>query len=154
MGADCGYADAPQGRKLLEYHGPRIGVSIGLDATWTKDQPRAPRPDKSNLAALIDTGAQYTCIDSALADEIRLPVVNKQRVGGVGLLTVDVYNGQIHVGLLRYTIHGPIAGIPGLEDRIHVPVVLGRAFLRDCKLVYDGRSGEVTIELSRSVVLG
>jgi hypothetical protein len=147
MAADCGYADTPQGRKLLEYHGPRIGVSIGLDPTWTKDQPRAPRPDKRNIAALIDTGAQYTCIDSKLADEIHLPIIDKQPVGGVGLLIVDVYNGQIHVGLLRYTIHGPIAGIPGLEDRIHVPVVLGRAFLRDCLFTYSGRTGEASIEV-------
>lgn len=145
MGADCGYAGSSQGRKLLEYHGPRIGVSIGLDPTWTKDQSRAPQADKNNLAALIDTGAQYTCIDSAVATEIHLPVIDKQRVGGVGLLVVDVYNGQIHIGLLRYTIHGPIAGIPGLEDRIHVPVVLGRAFLRDFLLTYNGRTGDAQI---------
>jgi hypothetical protein len=65
MAANCGYDDTPQGRKLLEYHGPNIEVQVGLDPTWTKDQARAPRPDKTNLQALIDTGAQESCIDGA-----------------------------------------------------------------------------------------
>jgi len=150
MAANCGYGDAPQGRKLLEYHGPNIEVHIGLDPTWTKDQPRAPRPDRSNLKALIDTGAQESCIDGALAVELGLPVINQRNVGGlgVGALKVDVHNAQVHVPMLRYTIRGPFAAIPGLVDRIHYPIILGRSFLKDCKLMYDGKTGDVTIELN------
>jgi len=148
MGANCGYGDTPQGRKLLAYHGPTIAVSIGLDPSWTKDQPRAPRPDKTNIAALVDTGAQETCIDSALATELGLPVIDQRSVGGVGSFEVDVYHAQIHVERLRYTIHGGFAGIPLLKERVHVSVVLGRSFLRDCKLTYDGKTGDVTIELN------
>src|SRR4051812_19731445 len=120
MAANCGYKDAPQGRKLLEYHGPNIEVHIGLDPTWTKDEERrrAPKPDRSNLKALIDTGAQESCIDGALANELGLPVVNQRKVGGVGLLIVDVHNAQVHIPMLRHTIHGPFAAIPGLIDRI------------------------------------
>lgn len=147
MVANCGYADAPQGRKLLEYHGPNLEAHVGLDPSWTTDQPRAPKPDKSNLWALIDTGAQESCIDGALAIELGLPVVNQRYVGGVGLVKVDVHNAQVHLPMLLYTIHGPFAAIPGLMDRIHYPIVLGRSFLRVCKLSYNGKVGAVTIEL-------
>lgn len=147
MTANCGYADAPQGRRLLEYHGPNIEVHVGLDPTWTVDQPRAPRADRSGLRALIDTGAQESCIDGALALEIGLPVINQRRVGGVGSLLVDVHHAQVHVPRLLYTIHGPFAAIPGLTDRIHYPVVLGRTFLRVCRLIYDGSDGLASIEL-------
>jgi hypothetical protein len=145
MAANCGYGDAPQGRKLLYHYGPNVEVHIGLDLTWTSDQRRAPRAERSNLKALIDTGAQDSCIDGALAIEIGLPVIDKRHVGGVGSLIVDVHHAQVHVPRLLYTIHGPFAAIPGLIDRIHYPVVLGRTFLRDCLLTYDGRTGNASI---------
>jgi hypothetical protein len=148
MGANCGYGDAPQGRKLLEYHGPNLEVSIGLDPTWTRTQARAPKPDRGNILALVDTGAQETCIDGTLADEIGLPVINRRKVGGVGSLEVDVYHAQIHIPILRYTIHGGFAGIPGLQQRIRVSAVLGRSFLRDCLLTYDGKTGHALIALN------
>src|SRR5690242_18496096 len=103
MWINCGYSDTPQGLKLLAYHGPNIKVSIGLEPTWTKGQNRAPRADKTDIEALIDTGAQECCIDSALAKEIGLPEINKRKVGGVGLLLVDVYHCQVHIPMLKYT---------------------------------------------------
>ena len=147
MAANCGYGDTRQGRKLLEYHGPNLEVHIGLDATWAKEHARAPRPDKSNLKALVDTGAQECCIDGALAAELRLPVINQRKVGGVGSLLVDVHNAQVHVPMLHYTIHGQFAAIPGLIDRIAYPIILGRSFLRVCVLTYDGKTGAASLDL-------
>jgi len=151
--ANCGYGEAAAGvgRKLLEYWGPNLRVSIGLDAAWTKTQNRAPKYDKTDLKALVDTGAEDCCIDSALAAEIRLPLINQRPVGGVGAIIADVFNAQVHIPELRYTIHGPFAAIPDLADRIHYPIVLGRTFLRDCRLVYFGPTGEATLEVSREL---
>jgi hypothetical protein len=53
----------------------------------------------------------------------------------------------VHVPRLLYTIHGPFAAIPGLIERIHYPVVLGRTFLRVCRFIYDGDNGSASIEL-------
>lgn len=150
MAANCGYADAPQGRRLLHYHGPNIEVHIGLDPTWEEGQQRAPRSDRSNLRGLIDTGAEDSCIDSALAIEIALPIINQRRVGGVGSIKVDVHQAQVHIPRLFYTLHGPFAAIPGLMDRIHYPVVLGRAFLRDCVLTYEGCTGGASLAIKKA----
>lgn len=149
MAANCGYGDAPQGRKLLYYYGPNIEVHVGLDPTWTSVDRRAPRADRSNLKGLIDTGSHDSCIDGGLAIEIGLPVIDQRQVGGVGSLIVDVHNAQVHIPRLLYTCHGPFAAIPGLIDRIHYPVILGRAFLRDCLLTYNGYTGDASILVAK-----
>jgi hypothetical protein len=148
MAANCGYGDAPAGRKLLEYHGPTIEVAIGLDPTWTDDQPRQPKADRTNLTALIDTGALESCIDSALATALGLPIVNRRTLEGVASIEVDVYRAQVHVGQLRYTIHGAFAAIPDMQRRLRVPVILGRTFLRVCKLTYEGKTGAAGLDLT------
>jgi hypothetical protein len=47
-----------------------------------------------------------------------------------------------------YTIRGHFAAVPLKEHGHRQRVLLGRAFLRACRLVYDGRSGKVTVELN------
>jgi len=102
----------------------------------------------TNVVALVDTGAQDSCIDRALATRLKLPAVDRQVVCGVGRLEVDVFMAQIHIEKLKYTIYGRFAGVP-LEENGHRQLVLiGRSFLRDCKLIYDGKSGDVTIQLA------
>src|SRR2546423_1731868 len=137
MPANCGFDGAPQARILLAYHGPTTLVSVGLDPTWTKEQRRQPKPDRSGIPALIDTGAQESCIDSGLATELSLPIVDKRAVCGVGQMMVNVYSAQVYIERLRYTIHGPFAGIPLIANGVREPVCLGRSFLRDCVLTYD-----------------
>lgn len=61
-------------------------------------------------------------------------------------MEVDVFLGQIHVERLRYTISGQFAGVPLKEHGHRQQVLLGRTFLQNFKLLYDGRSAEVTIE--------
>ena len=122
-------------------------MSVGLDPTWTKDQPRQPKSDRPNIPALIDTGAGETCIDSALAIALGLPVVDRREVCGVGKMVVDVFMGQIYVQPLRYTITGKFAGLPLIANGVREAVCLGRSFFRDCKLSYHGKTGAVTIEL-------
>lgn len=148
MPINCGFVDAPQARALLAYYGPTTLVNVGLDPTWAKDQPRAPKPDRTRIPALIDTGAQETCIDSALAVELGLPVINKRAVCGVGQMEVDVYLAQIHIERLRYTITGGFAGIPLIANGVREPVCLGRSFLRDCVLTYDGKTGDVNLDVN------
>ena len=118
-----------------------------MDVRWTRDQQRAPSLERTRIRALIDTGAQESHIDSELAAELKLPVVNKRIVAGVGRMRVDVCLAQVYVEGLRYTIEGQFAVIP-LAAHIGYYVVLGRTFLRHCTLVYDGKLGDADLDLN------
>lgn len=62
-------------------------------------------------------------------------------------MVVDVCLAQVHVERLQYTIEGQFSAIP-LAEHIGYNVVLGRSFLRACTLIYDGKLGDVTLELN------
>jgi predicted aspartyl protease len=143
MQIKCGYLGSPKARQELVDFGPNTTVSVGLDKSWRRDQQRPPNPDRTRIPALIDTGAQESAIDSALAAELKLPVVDKRIVAGVGRMRVDVCLAQV----LRYTIEGHFAVIP-LAAHIGYDVVLGRTFLRHCTLTYDGKLGDADLELN------
>jgi hypothetical protein len=106
-----GFNDAggiPVPNWLVEF-GPTLAVRIGLDPAYQHDQStRARLPDRL-YPALVDTGATDSSIDSALAMDLGLPVVD--RAAG----------GQRHFALL------------------------GRTFLRNFTMTYEGRAGVVTI---------
>jgi predicted aspartyl protease len=109
----------------------------------------APRPGISDVEALIDTGAEESCIDNLLAAGLNLPVIDRRVVCGVGSMEVDVYLAQVHVPALKFTIEGRFSGVPLEENGHHQRVLLGRTFLRYCELKYDGNSGNVTIRLAK-----
>jgi hypothetical protein len=77
-----------------------------------------------------------------------LPVIDRRLVCGVGSVEVDVFLAQIHVQALKFTIYGKFAGVPLEENGHRQRVLIGRSFLEHCKLMYNGKSGAVTIELA------
>jgi len=74
--------------------------------------------------ALIDTGATESCIDGNLANAIGLPVVD-----------------------LSFTARGLFAGVE-LGGAIPYSALLGRDFLRRCKMTYDGTEGKIVLQIS------
>jgi hypothetical protein len=147
MPIDCGFLGSPQARQQLVDFGPNTTVSVGLDEHWTRDQQRAPTPQKARVPALIDTGAQESAIDSQLAAQLKLPIVDKRIVAGVGRMRVDVCLAQVHLEALRYTLEGHFAVIP-LAAHVGYDVVLGRSFLRYCSFSYDGKLGDARVDLN------
>jgi hypothetical protein len=103
-------------------------------------------PEIKGQLALIDTGAQHSCIDSAVAKELRLPVLDRIRVSGVhGSLEVNVHLAQVHIPELGYTLYGGFSGVHLMEGgQVHV-ALLGRSFLRAFTLAYEGPTGSVTL---------
>lgn len=150
MPVSCGFSGAPQARTLLVYHGPTLSVSIGLDPSWKKGQNRPPRPDRASITALIDTGAEESCFDSQLALDLGLMAIDRRAVCGVGSMIADVVQAQVYVEALKYTISGAFAVVPLVKNGGRQSVVLGRSFLRDCYLIYDGKTGDVSITLHTS----
>jgi predicted aspartyl protease len=136
----------PGNAPLLAYHGPTLTVEVGFDVKWTASSRTRPRARGFELEALVDTGAQESCIDRMLASQLGLPVVDRQKVCGVhGLREVDVYLAQIYVPALDFTQHGSFAGVELKEGGHRQHILLGRGFLQSFTLTYEGASGTVTL---------
>ncbi len=138
---EAGFSDSG----TLFRFGPTIYVQIGLDPT-DKTAARSPRLPSVNLPALVDTGATLSCIDSSLAARLQLPVVDKKSVIGVhGPVQTDFYAAQIYTPALNLVTYGIFAGLPLISSgQLHYALI-GRSFLKDFAMTYEGRTGRVTI---------
>jgi hypothetical protein len=146
VSADCGYHDSPHGAKLLAYYGPVLLVNVGFDPTYKADKNRPPVSGLNGIEALVDTGAQEGCIDSSLAAQLRLPIVDRRPVCGVhGAIDVDMHLAQVHIPSLKFTLHGRFAGVHLVAGGHPQKVLIGRSFLKHFRLAYDGTNGYASI---------
>ena len=90
--ANAGFTDSGEieAHLALAWLGPTLRVQIGFDAEYTGSTP--PQLPAKFYPALVDTGAATECIDSELAEELNLPVVDEVQIAGVqGVSTVNLY---------------------------------------------------------------
>ena len=84
--AKCGFNNSPNapGCDLLVSLGPTLLVNIGFDPNHDPvANPRGiPVPGITGVQALVDTGATECCIDSLLATELNLPIVDRRQIAG------------------------------------------------------------------------
>jgi predicted aspartyl protease len=127
--------------------GPTLQVDIGFDPNHdAKLAVSPPVAGVSGLHALVDTGATESCIDSLLAAQLNLPVVDRHLVAGVGgSHEVNVHLAQVHIPALNVTINGAFAGVQlRAGGQLH-SALIGRTFLMNFKMVYDGPKGQVEL---------
>ena len=144
----CGFDDGPRGsgNQLLVTFGPTVLVDIGFDSTWKSDSVDAPAPDMKGLAALIDTGATESCIDSLLAATLNLPIVNRRKLSGAhGAKEVNMYLAQIRIVNLSFVIYGEFAGVDLIAGGQKHHALIGRTFLHGFVMTYNGQTGLVTL---------
>jgi predicted aspartyl protease len=148
----CGFNDVPggaTGRDLLAAYGPTLMVDVGFDSNYKPGPPwSTPVPGLTGIDALVDTGAGESCIDSLLAAQLNLPIVDRRSISGVhGAQMVNMHLAQIHVPSLAFTIYGAFAAVELVAGgQIH-KVLIGRTFLQNFSMVYEGLTG--TVKLSR-----
>jgi len=148
--AKCGYFDIPGGtpaRDMLTTWGPQIYVDIGFDPNYTyvKGGP-VPIPGKTKLPALVDTGAGESCIDSLLAAQLNLPIVNKRKQAGAhGAKMVNIHMAQVHIPALNFILYGEFAAVDLRIGGQSIDALIGRTFLQHFKMTYDGTTGDVEI---------
>jgi hypothetical protein len=146
----CGF-DSQQGIEgsiLLSSWGPTLLVDIGFDQDYKPDQKPlgTPKAAITGIEALVDTGASESCIDSLLASQLNLPIADKRPMGGIGgQQMADMYLAQIHVPSLNFTIYGMFAGVHLAAGGQRHKVLIGRTFLQSFTMVYEGKTGTVTI---------
>ena len=144
----CGFDDGPgaSGTELLVQFGPTLSVNVGFDPMFRPETDVPPAPGIDQIRALVDTGATESCIDSLLAAQLKLPVVDRRVVSGVhGSEEVQVHLAQVLVPLLQCTIYGMFAGVHLQAGGQPHHVLLGRTFLKAFRMVYEGDTGTVTI---------
>ncbi len=140
---ECGFIDKTE---LLVHFGPSISVQIGFDSSYRPKSSSKPKLPTNEYHALIDTGAQLNCIDSAVAAGLKLPIINEVSVSGAhGSGKVNVHLAQIHIPAFPYTIYGAFCGV-----HLHVggqthSALLGRTFLQSMKMTYEGNTGSVVL---------
>jgi hypothetical protein len=130
------------GRGLLAQIGPTLRVDIGFDTNHDRRSENLPDLAAKGVHALIDTGASLNCIDVGLAMQLELPVIDRGRVNGsAGAHEVNMHLGHVLIPALSKSIFGAFAGINLAAGRHPHVAVLGRTFLQDFVLYYDGRTG-------------
>ena len=145
----CGFNDQPggaTGAQSLSFFGPNLLVSVGFDPGYKPDGTSIPRAAVTGMSALVDTGAQQSCIDSALAMQLNLPIVDRQTISGAtGPKEVNMHVAQIHVPSLQVTIYGEFAAVDLVAGGQPHHVLIGRSFLQGFTMIYEGATGTVTI---------
>jgi hypothetical protein len=147
----CGFNDVPgtgTGCELLSLHGPTLHVQIGFDPNFdvTAVPLGVPNLPATIINALVDTGAGESCIDSALATTLNLPIVDRRVVSGAhGAGEVNVHLAHIYVPSLTFTIFGAFCAVDLAAGGQAHWALIGRTFLRHFTMIYHGRTG--TVEL-------
>lgn len=145
----CGFDDGPKGlgSELLTLLGPTLMVDIGFDPKFRAIKPAMiPTPGIKGMHALVDTGASESCIDNLLAAQLNLPIVDRRPISGSsGSHTTNMYLAQIYVPVLKFNIYGIFAGVDlKAGGQVH-SALIGRTFLQNFTMVYEGKTGSVTI---------
>lgn len=140
---EVGRPNNPQALLLL---GAVAHVHIGFDASWTPRAKGNPDVDSTTFPALIDTGATHSCIDSVVATTLNLPVVDAEKISGVGgVMRANIYLAQVHCPGLNWLFHGRFIGVHLLAGSQPYAALLGRDFLMDFTAKYDGPTGSVVL---------
>lgn len=149
----CGFDSIPDGASgamMLAAYGPTLIVDIGFDQDFQTGRSKNPVPGLKGIHALVDTGASESCIDSALAAQLNLPIVDRRSVAGAhGSAEVSIHLAHIHVPSLGFTIYGAFAGVHlSAGGQPHLALI-GRTFLQHCTMIYEGRTGSVSISMQQ-----
>lgn len=145
----CGFNDSPDqpGKDLLTLVGPTLQVRIGFDPKFRPVVGGTPAVPTPSYPALVDTGASESCIDSTLANTLNLPVINQEdRSGAHGRYKLNIHLAQIYIPDLDWTIFGRFAGVHLHAGGQPHYALIGRTFLQDFKMIYEGETGSVIIE--------
>ena len=140
---------------LLVRIGPTTLVEIGfISDLFHEDQAVVQQalvtahqqPPATLVAALIDTGASDSCIDENLAQQLQLPLIDRQDGSGIGGQDeFNVYLGHIRIAALQFIQYGRFMGVRLAAGNQPHQAIIGRSVLKDMILVYDGRDGSVRL---------
>lgn len=105
---NCGFSD----KDTLYKFGPTLMVEVGFDPTFHPANNPTVKLPGTLWGGLVDTGAIECCIDSDLAQDLALPIVDRKPVSGVGgSIEVNYHLAQIYTPDLDHIVYGAFAGV-------------------------------------------
>lgn len=135
--------DGTADNNRLIVYGPTVTVSVDH---FFADEASQEDAEYETVYALVDTGAAESCIDEVLAQKLGLPAVDMQTISGVGgAEEYTVYMAKINALELGFTQYGRFAGVHLLDGDQPHKALLGRTFLQNTIMIYDGLRSQVTI---------
>ncbi|MDE0330492.1 MAG: retroviral-like aspartic protease family protein [Nitrospinae bacterium] len=143
LSTDCGFSN----REDLVKYGPTLLVDVGFDPTFDPGKEGSiPIPSIQQIHAVVDTGATISCIDKQLAAQLKLPVVDRENLAGIGgAYVADMHAAQIYIPALDHIQYGSFAGVDLVSGGQRHFALIGRTFLGNFQMDYNGITGKVVI---------
>lgn len=131
----------------LIYYGPTTNVVI-----CGAEIPEDTKTLKTKtIPALIDTGASHSCIDIEVAIDLDLIQVDQILIAGAsGAKEHPVYLAHIFIPQLDIIQYGKFTGVNLKSGGQSQEALLGRDFLRNVIMIYDGIRSQVTLASQKS----
>lgn len=130
---------------LLVRFGPTLRVDIGMRSRSAPGEP--PDLPMKNVKALIDTGAGGDCIDDDLARTLGLQISDEGDISGVGgRHRAFIYTARLYIPSADKLLFQQFTGVKLQQGDQWQRVILGRSFLRQYRMTYDGANGSVCLD--------
>jgi hypothetical protein len=144
-----------QSPKDLLRNGPLVPVTLlahpRVGATLTEQRTLS-------TTLLVDTGAQNSFVEQRLAESLSLAPIRYAPVTGVSQQS-DLYPVYLMTIRMAVTDHNgtpadpvdfnaTVIGLPAVSEHVANRGLLGRDFLRDLRVIYDGPRGLVELHTS------
>jgi hypothetical protein len=130
---------------LLVRFGPTIVVDIGMKSRSAPGEP--PDLPMKNVKALVDTGAGGDCIDDDLARTLGLQISDEGVISGVGgRHRAFIYTARLYIPSANKLLFQRFTGAKLQQGDQWQRVILGRSFLREYRMTYDGSDGSVSLD--------
>jgi hypothetical protein len=125
-------------------------VHLASDREWTIESQAMPRHNGEVYAAMIDTGTDACFVRPDVAAAIGAELMgNGVTAYGIGEPQAGIKRATIQVifpgpGVVFVATGAPVMAFLG--DRRSFDLILGRQFLRHCRLLVDGPNGSYRME--------
>ena len=137
-------------KTVLQKRGPvvQVSVSLGSAHAQTLQQSGQAVPAPISGYALIDTGADGTCIDGGSAAKMGLPVIDVTKMSSASHedTAQNVHPIKIEFAGVPIIVEAERATTAKLE-RFGLLLIIGRDVLQHCNLVYNGIAGAITLSV-------
>jgi hypothetical protein len=128
---------------------PVIFVHIAADASWTRSSQVPPSHNDETYTAMLDTGANRTAIRPGVAAAIGALTNGDGVAHGIGGTQAGIKRTSIQILSLKGDVifvcrDAAVMQLPG--DARSFDAILGRQFLKFCRLLVDGPNGAYRLE--------
>lgn len=138
----------------------QVQITLGRPELQRLRQARMPVPQPLSVVALLDTGAERTCVDPSVVTRLNLPITNSgfAAAPGVGvgpaIFGGSSFSFSYEAGLvILHPVTKPPSNLVVHELEVDalplaqfgIEAVIGRDVLSSCVLGYNGPAGSATL---------